>query len=131
MERYLSVITWPPSNFKFKKYEVRIEEYWKLKKIKIDLKEPEEQFHELLKKSLKLRLRSDVNYGLYYSRNRLITNIFIASKFKYKFYFNDQNWKKDFLKNFQKISYHLDFPVGSLSSYPLWKLAETARKKLK
>ena len=53
-------------------------------------------------------------------------------KFKYKFYFNDQkNWKKDFLKKFQKISYHLDFPVGSLSSYPLWKLAETARKKVK
>ena len=25
----------------------------------------------------------------------------------------------------------MDFPVGSLSSYPLWKLAETARKKVK
>jgi len=52
--------------------------------------------------------------------------------FKHKFYFNDQkNWKKDFLKNFKKISYHLDFPVGSLSSYPLWKLAEIAKKKVK
>ena len=59
----------------------------------------------------------------------LLSSLF---NFKHKFYFNDQkNWKKDFLKNFKKISYHLDFPVGSLSSYPLLKLAEIAKKKVK
>ena len=31
--------------------------------------------------------------------------------------------------NIKKIAYHLDFPVGSFSSYPLWKLAELANKK--
>ena len=29
----------------------------------------------------------------------------------------------------KKIVYHLDFPVGSYSSYPLWKLAEKAKNK--
>ena len=52
-------------------------------------------------------------------------------KFKYKFYFNDQkNWKKDFLKTFKNF---LSFRFSSRISlsYPLWKLAETARKKVK
>ena len=53
-------------------------------------------------------------------------------QFKHKFYFNDQgDYKHNFLKNIKKIAYHLDFPVGSLSSYPLWKLAEKASKKVK
>ena len=107
-------------------------EYWNFKKVKIDPKEPEEQLHELLKKSLKLRLRSDVDFGLYYSKGMDSTLLSSLYNFEHKFYFNDQkNWKKDFLKNFKKISYHLDFPVGSLSSYPLWKLAEIAKKKVK
>ena len=55
----------------------------------------------------------------------LLSSLF---NFKHKFYFNDQKTEKGFSKNFKKISYHLDFPVGSLSSYPLWKLAEIAKK---
>ena len=53
-------------------------------------------------------------------------------KFKNKFYFDDShNWKKDFYKKIKKLVKHLDFPVGSLSSYPLWKLASKASKKVK
>ena len=125
----------PPAHYltiDTKTLKVETKEYWNFKKIKIDLKNPEDHLEDLLSKSLKLRLRSDVKYGLYYSKGMDSTLISLLHDFKYKFYFNDQkNWKDDFNKNFKKISYHLDFPVGSLSSYPLWKLAKIAKKKVK
>ena len=115
-----------------KNLKINTTEFWKFKRIKIDLKRPEDQFEELLINSINLRLRSDVNFGLYYSKGMDSTLLSTLHNFKYKFYFNDQkNWKNDFKKVFKKISYHLDFPVGSLSSYPLWKLAETAANKVK
>ena len=42
-------------------------EYWKFKKRKIYKKEIRDEFEFLIKDSLKLRLRSDVKLGLYYS----------------------------------------------------------------
>ncbi len=115
-----------------KNLKINTKEFWKFKRIKIDLKRPEDQLEELLINSINLRLRSDVNFGLYYSKGMDSTLLSTLHNFKYKFYFNDQkNWKNDFKKVFKKISYHLDFPVGSLSSYPLWKLAETAANKVK
>ena len=107
-------------------------EYWKFTQKKIDLKKPEEELEDLLKKSLDLRFRSDVDFGLYYSKGMDSSLLAALKNFKHKFYFNDQgDYKHDFLKNIKKIAYHLDFPVGSLSSYPLWKLAEKASKKVK
>ena len=86
----------------------------------------------MLKRSLKLRTRSDVDFGLYYSKGMDSTLLASLYNFKNKFYFNDQiNYRNDFLKKIKKIVYHLDFPLGSLSSYPLWKLAEKASKKVK
>jgi asparagine synthase (glutamine-hydrolysing) len=113
-----------------KKKITKIEEYWKLKKRKINLKTSEEELNFLLKKSVQLRSNCDVNYALYYSKGIDSSLISSFHKFKSKIYFNDQlNWKKDFYKNIENIVYHLDFPVGSLSSYPLWKLAEKTKKK--
>ncbi len=110
----------------------KIVEYWKFKKRKINLKYAGEELEELLHNSVKLRLRSDVNYGLYYSKGIDSSLLSTFHNFKYKFYFDDnKNWKKDFFNKIKKIVYHLDFPVGSLSSYPLWKLAEIASKKVK
>ena len=107
-------------------------EYWKFTQKKIDLKNPEEELEDLLKKSLDLRFRSDVDFGLYYSKGMDSSLLAALKNFKHKFYFNDQgDYKHNFLKNIKKIAYHLDFPVGSLSSYPLWKLAEKASKKVK
>lgn len=110
-------------------FNFKIKEYWNFKPTKIDLKEPVEQFNELLKNSIKIRLRSDVKFALYYSKGMDSTLISTFFDFKNKFFFDDQkNWKKDFMKKFKQISYHLDVPVGSLSSYPLWKLAERSKK---
>ena len=109
---------------------IGIREYWSLKRKKINLKTHEEELDFLLKKSIKLRTNCDVDYGLYYSKGIDSSLISTYHNFKSKIYFNDQlNWKKDFLNNIKKIVYHLDFPVGSLSSYPLWKLAEKSKKK--
>ena len=115
--------------FNLNTLQFKTKEYWTFKPIKIDLKEPDEQFSELLENSIKIRLRSDVKFALYYSKGMDSSLISTFYEFKNKFFFNDQkNWKADFLKKFKKISYHLDVPVGSLSSYPLWKLAERAKK---
>tara|TARA_B110001450_G_scaffold188638_1_gene176724 strand:+ start:1706 stop:2707 length:1002 start_codon:yes stop_codon:yes gene_type:complete len=110
---------------------VKVSEYWTLKKRKINLKTYKEELEHLLKESIKLRTFCDVNYALYYSKGVDSSLLSTFHNFKSKIYFNDQlNWKKDFLKNINKIAYHLDFPVGSLSSYPLWKLAEKTKKKI-
>lgn len=112
--------------------KIKIVEYWKFKKQKINVKTAHEEFKFLLKDSIKLRLRSDVKIGLYLS-DGLDSNLLSSFyNFDKKFYFNDENnWKKNFFKNIKNIVYHLDFPVGSLSSYPLWKLAEIASKHVK
>lgn len=110
----------------------KIAEYWKLKPRHINLATASEELEDLLENAVKLRIRSDVPVGLYYSGgidSSLINSLY---DFKHKFYFDDTNdWKKDFFKNINQIVWHLDFPVGSLSSYPLWKLAEIASKKVK
>lgn len=113
-----------------KKY--KIIEYWKFKKRNIKVKDSLEELDYLLKDSIKLRTRSDVDFGLYYSKGLDSSLINTYFNFKNKFFFDDsKNWKSDFFKKIKKIAYHLDLPVGSLSSYPLWKLAEKASKKVK
>tara|TARA_B100001057_G_C22861639_1_gene954784 strand:+ start:2064 stop:3599 length:1536 start_codon:yes stop_codon:yes gene_type:complete len=104
-------------------------EYWKIKKKKINQKTAQEELEYLLKKSINLCTQADVDYGLYYSKGVDSTLLTTFHSFKNKFYFNDKsNYEKDFRKTIKKIAYHLDFPVGSFSSYPLWKLAERAKK---
>jgi asparagine synthase (glutamine-hydrolysing) len=107
-------------------------EYWKFKKKKIFLKEAEEELDHLIKDSVRLRFRSDVKMGIYSSGGVDSSLLSSYGLFKYKFYFNDKiNYLKDFKKKIDKITYHLDFPVGSLSSYPLYVLAQRAKKKVK
>lgn len=118
--------------YNIKNHKIKINEYWKLKKTKIFYNDINAQFEELLTNSIKLRTANEVPYGLYYSKGVDSTLISALHKFENKFYFNDnKNWKKEFDKKISKICYHLDFPVGSLSSFPLWKLAEMAQKKVK
>jgi len=109
-----------------------IKPYWEFKPRKINPKTAEEELEEILTDAVKIRTRSDVPYGLYYSRGIDSTLISVLYDFGHKFYFDDtRDWKKDFFKNISRVVWHLDFPVGSLSSYPLWKLAERASHKVK
>ena len=110
----------------------KIRKYWSLKQRSINLKTAEEELESLIDKSIKLRTNSDVPYGLYFSGGVDSSLISTFHKFKNKFYFDSKlEWKKDFFKNIKKVAWHLDFPVGSLSSFPLWKLAKNASKKVK
>ena len=104
---------------------INLNEYWSLKRKKINLKTCDEELNFLLKKSIKLRTFCDVDYALYYSKGIDSSLISTFHNFKSKIFFNDQHdWKNDFFKKIEKIIYHLDFPVGSYSSYPLWKLIQ-------
>ncbi len=115
-----------------KNLKITKKKYWSFKKREINLKTASEELESLLAKSVKLRTRSDVPYGLYFSGGIDSSLISTFHKFKYKFYFDSKkNYKKEFYQDIKKIAWHLDFPVGSLSSYPLWKLAKLASKKIK
>lgn len=118
--------------YDLRKRTFSIKPYWEFKPRKINPKTAQEELEELLTDAVKIRTRSDAPYGLYYSRGIDSTLISALYDFEHKFYFDDtKDWKDDFFKNISRVVWHLDFPVGSLSSYPLWKLAERARKKVK
>ena len=109
--------------------EVQAGRYWDFSQRTIDLKSADEELEDLLDQSVNLRTRSDVPYGLYFSGGLDSSLISTFHKFDKQYYFdNDQDWEKDFSANIATIAWHLDFPVGSLSSYPLWKLAQRASK---
>ena len=129
------VFSLPPASFlclNVKSLKYRIQKYWKFQKRKIVLKTAEEELEHLIEDSIKLRTRSDVPYGLYFSGGVDSSLISTFHRFKHKFYFDARlEWKKEFFKDIKKIAWHLDFPVGSMSSFPLWKLANNASKKVK
>ncbi|MDP3725667.1 MAG: asparagine synthase-related protein [bacterium] len=115
-----------------KKNTMSIYQYWDLALRDINQKTAGEELEALLDDAVRIRTRSDVPYALYYSGGIDSALISTFHDFKHKFYFdNTLDWKKDFFENIDTIGHHLDFPVGSLSSYPLWKLAQWASKKVK
>lgn len=106
--------------------------YWDFEPRDINPKTVVEELEGLLEDAVRIRTRSDVPYSLYYSRGVDSSLISTFHDFEHKFYFdNTLDWKEDFFANIDKVVWHLDFPVGSLSSYPLWKLANWASEKVK
>ena len=86
-----------------------------------------QQLEWLLEDSVKLRTQADVKYALYYSGGIDSSLIDTLHNFDYKLTYVDENYKKEFKKNFEKIVYHLDYPINSFSAFGLWKLAEMAK----
>ena len=107
-------------------------EYWNFEPRSIKLKTAAEELEELLGDAIALRLRSDVPTGLYFSKGIDSSLISSYHNFEHRFYFDDsKNWRRDFFAQLDRVAYHLDFPVGSLSAYPLWKLAQQASRNVK
>jgi asparagine synthase (glutamine-hydrolysing) len=91
--------------YDLRKNSINTVEYWKFKKRKIYTNEISEELDFLIKDSMRLRLRSDVKIGLYYSGGIDSTLLSTYHKFDYKFHFNDQlNYQnqKD-SRNYQRL----------------------------
>lgn len=107
-------------------------EYWRFSPRKINPKTATEELENLLDDAVKLRIPNRVPSALYYSGGIDSGLINSLASFQNRLYFdNKKNWKNDFFRKFGEIAWHLDFPVGALSSYPLWNLAERASKLAK
>jgi len=125
----------PPAHYllyRIKDNKLTIKPHWQFTPRSVKLKNAEEELETLLADAVKIRTRSDVPYALYYSGGIDSSLIDTFHNFQHKFYFdNKADWKSDFFTKIERVVWHLDTPVGSLSSYPLWKLAEEASQKVK
>lgn len=80
----------------------------------------------LLTDSVRLRTRSDVRYGLYFSGGVDSTLISTYHDFPHHFRYTDKNYAHEFKEVFPKILWHLDYPVETFSPFGLWMLAAEA-----
>src|SRR3990167_569594 len=111
--------------------KLEIKRYWTLTLHSINMETAEAELEVLLEDAIKIRTRSDVPYGLYYSGGVDSALIATFHNFKYKFTYEEGDYSKEFFNKISKIVYHLDGPVSSFSAFGLYKLAELAKEKVK
>lgn len=125
----------PPASFgiyDFASRKMQIFRYWNCPKVEIDPKTAEEELEKLIKDSIRLRTRSDVPYALYYSGGVDSSLLSTFHDFKFKFtYIDSDSYRDEYLERFERILWHLDYPVSSFSPFGLWKLAEEASRSVK
>jgi asparagine synthase (glutamine-hydrolysing) len=125
----------PPAHYMLydvKANTTKLVEYWKFQPKTIKLKTAVEELEDLIGDAVKIRLRSDVPVALYYSQGIDSSLLSTYHTFDHKsFLMTPRTGGKISLKHLGDLTRHLDFPVGSLSTYPLWKLAERASKHVK
>lgn len=107
-----------------------IVEYWKFQPRDIKLETAEEELEALLIDAVKLRIRSDVPIGLYFSGGIDSSLISVLHSFDHQYYFDNTKpeLKEEFFRDIGKVLWHLDFPVGSFGFFGMWKLAQAASK---
>ncbi len=110
-----------------------IVEYWKFQPRDIVLKTADEELEYLISDALKLRIRSDVPLGIYFSGGIDSSILSKLHPFDHQYYFDSQKpeLRKEFFRKIPTILKHLDFPVGSFGFFGMWKLAEAASKDVK
>ncbi|MEK7136987.1 MAG: asparagine synthase-related protein [Patescibacteria group bacterium] len=111
----------------------KLVEYWKFRPRDIQLKTAEEELENLIEDAVKLRIRSDVPIGLYFSKGIDSSLIADLHHFDFQYYFDhtDPNLQEEFFARIPKVLWHLDFPVGSFGFFGMWKLAERASKQVR
>lgn len=86
-----------------------------------------EELKALVEKSVSRHSNAEVKHGLYLS-DGLDSNILnMVGKFENTYtYLSTTNAERDLYKSLPEIASSLDFPIASLSSYPLYRLAQMA-----
>jgi asparagine synthase (glutamine-hydrolysing) len=133
---FLNLKQLKPGNFAV--YDIRscnldVYEYWFFHPRKIYVKTAVDELEDLIVKSMRLRTNVEVDLGIYLSDglDSNLLNTFYDFKTNEYFFDDSFDWKNEFYYELENIVYHLDFPVGSLSSFPLWKLAQRASNDVK
>lgn len=108
----------------------RISYWWRFIPRHIHENTAEEELEWLIEDAVRLRTRADVPYALYYSGGIDSSLIKSAYSFEREFTYEGTTAQK-FFRDARRMSYHLDFPVGSFSAYALWTLAEQASREVK
>jgi asparagine synthase (glutamine-hydrolysing) len=123
----------PPAHYMLFDVEAgtkQIVEYWTFSPREIRLETAQEELEHLLEEAVKLRIRSDVPLGLYFSGGIDSSLISALHTFDHQYYFDNTKpeLKEEFFTKIEKVLWHLDFPVGSFGFFGMWKLAEMASK---
>ena len=121
----------PPAHYGIYDGKLTIKRWWNFKPREIEIENAAEKLEELLADAVKIRTRTDVPYGLYYSGGVDSSLISTFHDFKHKFTYRDGEYEEEFKRVFPKILWHLDAPTNHFSVFALWKLAEMASKKVK
>ena len=119
----------PATLIKFKDNKITEHEYWSptFGTYKGTYENATEELQELITQSVKRHTNAEVKYGLYLS-DGLDSNVLnLVSDFEHTYtYTSTSEAEKDIHNRLPEITKSLDFPIASLSSYPLYKLAEMA-----
>lgn len=126
----------PPAHYLLFDVEARtkqIVEYWKFQPRDVKLETAEEELESLLADAVKLRIRSDVPVGLYFSGGIDSSLISALHPFDHQYYFDNTKpeIREEFFAKIETVLRHLDFPVGSFGFFGMWKLAEAASKDVR
>lgn len=125
----------PPAHcatYDFTSREFDIKPWWKAPTDtrNIDLTQAVDELDTLLADAVRLRTRSHVRYGLYYSGGIDSTLISTYHQFDHKYTYRDEDYTAgDFKEVFPKILWHLDYPVKTFTPFGLWQLAQQARSQ--
>jgi asparagine synthase (glutamine-hydrolysing) len=122
----------PPASYGIYDFKtLKIQKWWEFKPRPIDPRTALEELDFLIEDSMRLRLRSDVPMGLYYSNGIDSSLLATYADFEHKYTYVDGDYKDEFLKTIPKIVWHLDYPSTSFSPFGQWKLAELASKDVR
>lgn len=133
---YTNIKELPPAHYAVvdinaRNIEVKPVRYWKFEPRYVDKGLLAwSEFHLLIKEAVNIRVPKEVGYALYKSEmgvdsgilNHLLDDPLIIT------FQGDLHSKESFESALPDVAYHLDFPVGSFSSYALYEMAKDAKR---